>query len=419
MDYIFIFHANLHYSQLPPDKKEFVIRQSYDATLKILREKYPDAHFCFEASGYTIEEMARLTPDVLDNFKQAFADGRAEFMGSPYAHSMLANFPFEDGLKSLEFSMETYDKYLGFRPVSAWNPECSWNKRMPEMFERAGFKNLITDWESFLISTRPEVRETEYDPDRTRKDGKNLPYYPVDPDDTTLHFPLRITDNLTGLMRSDRICNELLWYMMGQSEEHEEQATVTIDKPLKAIKKWSGKKKEGFLIPYAEDAEYCGTTGYFFLKYYNEFRLFEPSPESLERLDALLAEITKTAQLITVSEAVQKYDRIEDVKIEYEDKMAWHRTFSDAWANTPWAQQLAPHCRRIGDELREFEKTVTDEQQKQLVKKGWFHLICSENSDGRWPPPPLEPGKWNIDYCWEHVKLADEALTQLNKLTGK
>ena len=97
-----------------------------------------------------------------------------------------------------------------------------------------------------MISTRPEVREIEYDPDRTRKDGKYLPYYPVDPDDPTMHFPLRITDNLTGLMRSDRICNELLWYMMGQSEEYE--GDVPLEKPLAAIKKWSGKKIQSFLF---------------------------------------------------------------------------------------------------------------------------------------------------------------------------
>ncbi len=412
MDYIFIFHANLHYSQLPPEKREFVIRESYDATLKLLREKYPHVHFCFEASGYTIEQMHRLAPDVLDRYNQAFADGACEFMGSPYAHSMLANFPFEDGLYSLKFSMEVYDKILGFRPVSAWNPECSWNKRIPEMFESAGFKNLILDWESFLISTRPEVRAVEYDPDRTRKDGKSLPYYEVDPDDRTLHFPLKITDNLTGLMRSDRICNELLWYMMGQSEEYD--GKVSIEKPLEAIEKWSGTKQQGFLIPYAEDAEYCGTTGYFFLKYYNEFRLFEPSPESIARLDALIAKILeKDANLITISEAVGKYPRIEDIEIEYEDKMAWHRTFSDAWANTPWAKEMSPHCREIHDKLMGLEDKCTTDDQRALLKQGWYHLICAENSDGRWPPPPLEPGKWNIDYCWEHISEAKKIIKNL------
>ncbi|NLX07933.1 MAG: hypothetical protein GXY33_22555 [Phycisphaerae bacterium] len=415
MDYIFIFHANLHYSQLPLDKKEFVIRESYDATLRLLRERYPQAHFAFEASGYTIEEMQRLAPDVLDRYRQAFADGVCEFMGSPYAHSMLANFPFEDGLWSLKFSMETYEKVLGFRPATAWNPECSWNARMPEMFEKAGFTNLITDWESFLISTRPEVRAVEYDPDRSRKDGKNLPYYDVSPDDPTLHYPLRITDKLTGLMRSDRTCNELLWYMMGQSEETDGKgpAEVPLEKPLSAVRKWTGSDKGGFLIPYAEDAEYCGTTGYFFLKYYNQFRLFEPSPESLQRLDALLAEVTKMGDLITVSEAVAKYPRIEDVEMAYEDKMAWHRTFSDAWANTPWAKELDPHCKRIHDELMRLEKSAKSKKQKDLLKQGWYHLICAENSDGRWPPPPLEPGKWNIDYCWDHVREADKVLEQL------
>ncbi|OHB57623.1 MAG: hypothetical protein A2Y12_17935 [Planctomycetes bacterium GWF2_42_9] len=416
MDYLFIFHANLHYSGLPQDKMEFVIRKGYDALLDLFIQKYPDCHFCFEASGFTIQKMAELAPDVLDRYKQAFADGTCEFMGSPFAHSMLANFPFEDGLKSLLFSMETYQKHLGFTPVSAWNPECSWTSRIPEMFSKAGFKNLITDWESFLISTRPEVRAVEYDPDRTRKDGHHMPFYPVDPDDPTLHFPLKVSSKITGLMRSGRVCNDVLWYLMGQDQEARNvNSAFSMDKALRAIEHWTGKKKDGCLLLYADDAEYVGTTGYFFLKYYNQWRLFEHSPESVERLDNLLNTVGNLGKIITVTEAINKYPALDNIEVRYEDGMAWHRTFSDAWKATPWAKELDPHCMEIHRKLISLEKTVNSPTERELLKTAWFHLICAENSDGRWPPPPHKPGQWNIDYCWDNVHKAEDIVKKLTK----
>lgn len=101
MKYNLIFHANLHYSNLHPDMYEFVIRHSYERVLNLFNNKYPQAGWVFEASGYTLEQIAKVCPDVFEKLKDAFRKN-CEFMGSPYAHSILANFPYEDGLHSLE-----------------------------------------------------------------------------------------------------------------------------------------------------------------------------------------------------------------------------------------------------------------------------------------------------------------------------
>ena len=41
-------------------------------------------------------------------------------------------------------------------------------------------------------------------------------------------------------------------------------------------------------MPYAEDAEYIGTSAYFYVKQYNQARFFEPEPESVIRFKQLL-----------------------------------------------------------------------------------------------------------------------------------
>lgn len=405
-----IFHANLHYSNLLPEQYDFVIRHSYERVLNLFNNKYPKARWVFEASGYTMEQIAKVCPDVFEKFQDAFKKN-CEFMGSPYAHSMLANFPYEDGLHALEFAMETYDKLLGFVPTSGWNPECAWTNRIPEMYKAAGFKNLILDWDSFLLETNPEVRRVEFNSNKSRQDGKGLPYYPIDPDTETLHYPIRLSNGLIGLMRSDRICNEMLWYLMGQSEEAtNEKEFPTLEKVLEAIKHWSGKKKQGYVCPFAEDAEYAGTTGYFFMKYYKKLILFKDSPTSIHRLDELTEKILEMGDLVTAQDIVDTLPILENVDVRYEDKSTWHRTYSHAWANTPWAKEMDPICMELHDKILKAEKMADTPEKKSKIKRAWFNLINAENSDGRWPPPPLKPAPFNVDYCKEHIKEAQEIL---------
>ena len=47
MKYVSIFHANLNYAYLTPDKYEFVIRNSYEMTFDIMAEYFPKTKFVF------------------------------------------------------------------------------------------------------------------------------------------------------------------------------------------------------------------------------------------------------------------------------------------------------------------------------------------------------------------------------------
>ena len=83
MKNVAIFHANLNYAYLEAYKYEQVIRASYETILDVFGEKFPDCKYVFEASGYTIEEMAKRTQDVLKKLIDAVERGQCEFMGSP------------------------------------------------------------------------------------------------------------------------------------------------------------------------------------------------------------------------------------------------------------------------------------------------------------------------------------------------
>jgi len=416
MKYILVFHANLHYSGLRPEKFEFVIRKSYERIFDLFADRYKGHKFCFEASGFTLDMMAKLTPDVVAKLRSAIDDGTCEFMGSPYAHSIMTNFDYEDGVRACQFAMETYRRHLGMIPKTAWNPECCWNEDIPGIYKESGFQIMSLDWDSYLISARPEVAAVERNTDKTRKDGSHMPWYDVDPDTRSLHYPIRVIDGMTGVFRSDRVSASTLYYLMSTNEIPTDDAgkkSVSLPELLEKIDHWSGKKKEGFLICYAEDAEYVGTTGYFFLKHYGRHEVFDENPDAIPLLSDYIEALLERGELGRVDECVQELPLIEDQPVTIEKDMAWHRTYATAWAQTPSALALDPYCRLLSAKLTEIKNDNRTAEEELLYRKAWFHLICAENSDGRWPPYPKKPGNFNVRYVWDQLAKAQQAFSQL------
>ena len=57
---IFLPHANIQYSQLPPEKRRWVMKNCYEKLFDLIDAG--DYKIGFEASGFTIDEMARQAP---------------------------------------------------------------------------------------------------------------------------------------------------------------------------------------------------------------------------------------------------------------------------------------------------------------------------------------------------------------------
>jgi hypothetical protein len=416
MKYIMVFHANLHYSGLRPEKYEFCIRKSYERIFDLFADRFKGVKYCFEASGFTLDMMAKLTPDVLQKLRRAVESGQCEFMGSPYAHSIMTNYDYADGVKACEFAMETYRRHLGMTPKTAWNPECCWNEDIPKIYREAGFEIMSLDWDSYLISSKPEVAAVERSMDKTLKDGSHMPWYDIDPDTATLHHPVKIMDGMTGVFRSDRVSAQTLYYLMSTSPvpvDDSQKNQVTLESLLKTVDYWSGKKKDGFLICYAEDAEYVGTTGYFFLKHFGKHQVFDDNPDAVRLLSDYIDALLERGELAHVSESVEHGPVLDDVDVSIEKDMAWHRTYATAWAKTPSALACDPYCRMLSQTLRSLQGSIHTQEEEILYQKAWFHLICAENSDGRWPPYPKKPGNFNVYYIWDQLSKAQQALTQL------
>ncbi len=420
MKYIAIYHANLNYAYLTPDKYEFVIRNAYEVILDTMSENFPDVKFVFEASGYTIEEIANRTPDVLEKLKKAINEGRCEFMGSPYAHPMLPNFPEEDGLWSIKFSNEIYKKYLGILPKSFWNPECGWRSYVPNQVKDAGYKYLIGDFEAYSRSCKPDgkpVRPEIYEKEFTKEAMfYNMGFkYDLPGSEKAIHFPfLHKESDLKIFLRTDRVAQFGVRFFMGMEG-------YTLEKYMDLIKKYSAQNEgepEGALIIFADDAEYIGTNGWFRLKYQNKpDNVFEATPQSKENLIKLISETKKLGNFITFEEGCGL--TINNDEIYFDDDSAWHGAKASTWASTPMAKLLRPWQDLVREKLKNSNSQLTEEEKHAA----WYHLTNSYNSDGQWPPTlPDAPHiihPFNYGYCFDNLLKAELIVGGIdrNKLT--
>ncbi|MBN1543188.1 hypothetical protein JW992_13680, partial [candidate division KSB1 bacterium] len=408
---ILIFHANLNYAYLTPDRYEFVIRQAYEMIIDTFREHFPDCSYVFEASGYTLDEIAARTPDVLGKLRRAIADGQCEFMGSPYAHPMLPNFPAKDGSLSIGFSNQSYQRHLQLAPTSFWNPECGWNTHVPHQVLENGYQNLIGDFEAYSRSLgadgkplRPEIYAAEHSDEPA---FYNFGFrYDLPGTELAIHFPFQ---HLSGVestplrvfLRSDRIAQFGVRYFMGMPG-------YTLDKYRQLIETYSSQPKgepEGALIVYADDAEYIGTNGWFRLKYQNQpDRVFEATPDSRQKLIDLVNVCREQGELTTFQHACRALPALEQ-ELNFDDDSAWHGARASTWAKTPMARLLRPWQ----DSVR--QKLETRHSESADLERAWFHLTNSYNSDGQWPPTlPDAPHiihPFNYRYCFENLLKAE------------
>lgn len=415
MKTIALFHANLNYAFLVPENYERVIRASYEVILDTFMKKHPGQRFVFEASGFTIEQMARVTPDVLDKLKAAVASGQCEFMGAPYSHPIMANIPEEDGYWSCEFAQRIFEKFLGARAESFWNPECTWMQYVPRAFARAGVKYLTLDFESYMTCNDKEYAAVERNWCHDMNWGGHLPWFNLDPDCSHLHRPFKdIVPGLDGFCRSDRLVGKYLSYFRG---------STTVEEVVSNLVYWAGKRREGATCFIADDAEYCGTAGYYYVKYFGDYsRCFEVDPDAARKLDALITAVGAAGgEMITFKEACTTIPPVED-PFFVEDRFAWHRTYADAWANTPEAREWEPLLQAHRDEYKKKYQPIVEAPEnrdtfRSLVEKFWFHMTNSANSDGRWPPPPRVTCAFNRQWCLDEISATRAVLDELAEAT--
>ncbi len=362
---IFLPHANIQYSQLAPEKREWVMRNCYEKLFDLILDG--DYKIGFEASGITIDEMAKKAPDVLAKLRKLVETGKVEPVCSPYIHFMLANIPKEVCLDSLKYSMEVWEKHTGKRPEIGWNPECGWAGYIHDVYKEAGLKALIMDADSLMLSFDEIRKATGLEYDVADHSNKNhlfkIEEYIKDKNEF-LKFITNASvapNGLKMIFRSDCMANLLLWYLMGATEGLRDEP-INMGEIKTMLENWKERiaRTGSFIMPYAEDAEYIGSSAYFYVKQFNQARFFEEEPKSVERFKEIL-DAAKDAgyEFALPSEVLD--NTIENPYVDnIETGVAWHGGTAKARANTEYSRIMDSVCIAVFNGIKAVEKFNPD-----------------------------------------------------------
>ena len=179
-------------------------------------------------------------------------------------------------------------------------------------------------------------------------------------------------------------------------------------------------KTGSFIMPYAEDAEYIGSSAYFYVKQFNQARFFEEEPDSVVRFKEIL-DAAKDAGYEFVLPSEVLGDVIENNYVDnIENGVAWHGGTAKAWANTEYSRIMDPVCismlvglQAVAEKLGETMDTLDadlDNAMKALAS-AWV-------SDSRWPPAPTSPGRFNVRESLDDMYLANECIKKAMEKAG-
>ena len=417
---IFMPHANIQYSQLPPEKREWVIKNCYEKLFDLIDGG--EYKIGFEASGITIDEIAEKAPEVMEKLKRLIAEGKIEPVASPYIHFMLANIPYEVCVDSLIHSRDVWEKHTGVRPRVGWNPECGWAGYIPDAYKEAGFESLVMDADSFLLSFDEIRKATGLEYDVAGHSNKNhlfkIEEYIKDKPEFLKYItnPSVAPNGLKMIFRSDCMANLLLWYLMGATEGLRSEP-ISMDEINKMLQNWKERiaKSGSFSMPYAEDAEYIGSSAYFYVKQFNQARFFEPEPEAVERFKEILDtarengyEFALPSEVIESSENIIENNYIDCI----ENGVAWHGGTAKAWANTDYSRKMDPVCLSILNGIKAVADKLGEDMNNLDIEldNAMKALASAWVSDSRWPPEPTSPGRFNVRESLDDMYRANEAI---------
>lgn len=416
---VFIPHGNLQYSQLAPSRRGWVVENCYRPLFELVREEA--SPIAFEASGFTLDEMARLSPATLALLRELVQERLVEPVGSPYTHMMLSNVDPDLGLSELTRGRDAWERLTGVRPAVGWNPECAWAHFIPRIYAEAGYESLVMDGDSFLLSF-PAVRQATglgFDVRGHSNKGKIflLDDYIQDKPELLRYLtnPSRIGDELNLLFRTDMLANPMLWYLMGATEGVRERP-VTRDELEALLGRWHARVQRtgSMVLTFAEDAEYIGSSAYFYVKQFGQARFFEPEPQSIIRFRELLNLARSTGfTLSTPSDALREAALLRDPPVmNIENGVAWHGGTAKAWANTHHARILDP----VGTMVLAGIRAVARHSGQNLdslhgpLAEALSLVGVSCCSDARWPPLPTSPGRFNVMEAIDALEAANQAV---------
>ncbi|HEV2652702.1 MAG TPA: hypothetical protein VGU69_15695 [Rhizomicrobium sp.] len=160
-----LFHLNLAFSSIEEEQRDDVIARCYWPLLRLAEKFGPIG---IEATGFTLEEIAKRDPSWIERFKALLNDGRAELVGSGYAQMIGPLVPARVTEANLRIGNTIYQRLLGLTPTLALVNEQAYAAGLVGLYLDAGYRGLLMDWDNPGAAHPEWPAETRYLPQRAR-----------------------------------------------------------------------------------------------------------------------------------------------------------------------------------------------------------------------------------------------------------
>ncbi len=160
-----VFHLNLAFSSIEEEQRGEVIARCYWPLLRLAEAWGPIG---FEATGFTLEEIAARDPAWIEKASALIASGRLSLIGSGYAQIIAPLVPARVTEENLRIGNDIYRRLLGVRPDIALVNEQAYSGGIVGLYLDAGYRALMMDWDN------PGSQHAEWPADTRYRAGRAL-----------------------------------------------------------------------------------------------------------------------------------------------------------------------------------------------------------------------------------------------------
>ena len=138
-----LFHLNLMYSSIGPERRAEVVARCYHRVLDLAERGVPVA---VEATGLTLEMIEAVDPGWLERLRGLLRDGRAEYVASGYSQVIGPLVPARVNERNLDLGRRTARRLLGVEPALWLVNEMAWSGGLAGLYRDAGARAVIMEW---------------------------------------------------------------------------------------------------------------------------------------------------------------------------------------------------------------------------------------------------------------------------------
>lgn len=162
MKYFFVYYMNLMFSALTAQDQRTVIDKCLDPLLGLADKGFK---YGIQISGVSLEIIADYRPDLVTKLAGLIEENKIDFIGNGYAQIIQPLFPHELNCKNQLIGMETYKRYLNYKPKICTINEMAYSDGSCESMLSAGYETILME----VNNVAPNVDDDNFDQFKSAK----------------------------------------------------------------------------------------------------------------------------------------------------------------------------------------------------------------------------------------------------------